>query len=718
MENYVNLHVHSIYSAMDAVCTPEQLIDKAIEYGHKAIAITEHGNFNSIPRFQMYALEKGIKPILGMEGYVVETLQRFDEKGKRIRDKNNHIVLLAMNKTGWDNLMKLNYLSNSDEEHFYYKPRISFKELFEHSEGIMLGTACLASPFANLLKRGEKEKAEELFQEFIVHFPDRMYAEVQLNEVSYDDLDQKKYNDWLIYQATKNGIPIVMTGDTHYINKDDWTIQSMAFQISRDGVGEETQHVCKSIYYKGIEDYLYLNKELGFNYPEEKIIEWCNNSIMIADKCNYIYKPATTSSLPRMAFDEEDEIRKLGEAGLIKHFGVSSLEECPNEYVERLKMEISIIIKKGMMRYFLVLKDILDWCDSQNIPRGKGRGSCCGSLLAGCLGITNLCVDPIKLNLYFDRFISEERIPDAIYRYNIADADLIKNNDTTFEDLKIICAPKLKEFPQYKDRLIKELYRARIAYNNGINMIDTIKSYKGNISDAYVLPYLLGITESVDLKKPLEIQSLGVGSSGLDIDSDISGLNKDRVFQHLQEKYGKECVCYIGTYTEEGIKPAVKDILRKQEVPFKDSNNFCASFPDDEEDWEKIIEYLRTNNPAQYELYERYKTYLDFVPKLQHFIRSQGCHAGGNIIFNKPVYEFVPVVRNKGEIATAWVENGSSTILDEFSNCIKYDILGLNTLDIIDECINSVEEELVEIEDDDGVVKIVPVSYVDKELLK
>ena len=194
MENYVNLHNHAIYSALDAVCTPEQLIDKAIEYGHKAIANTEHGNFNSIPRFQMYALEKGIKPILGMEGYVVETLQRFDEKGKRIRDKNNHIVLLAMNKTGWDNLMKLNYLSNSDEEHFYYKPRISFKELFEHSEGIMLGTACLASPFANLLKRGEKEKAEELFQEFIVHFPDRMYAEVQLNEVSYDDFSINRVN--------------------------------------------------------------------------------------------------------------------------------------------------------------------------------------------------------------------------------------------------------------------------------------------------------------------------------------------------------------------------------------------------------------------------------------------------------------------------------------------------------------------------------------------
>ena len=377
MENYVNLHNHSIYSALDAVCTPEQLIDKAVEYGHKAIAITEHGNFNSIPRFQKYALEKGIKPILGMEGYIVETLQRFDEKGKRVRDKNNHVVLHAMNEIGWKNLMKLNYLSNSDEEHFYYKPRNSFKELFEHSEGIMLGTACLASVFANYLKRDEIEKAEKMFQEFILHFPDRMYAEVQINEVSYEALDQKKYNEWLIFQATKNGIPIVLSGDTHYVNKDDWNIQAMAFQISRDGVGEETQHVCKSIYYKGVEDYLELNKKLGFNYSEEQIREWCNNTVLVADKCNYIYKPSTVSSLPRMAFDEEEEIKKLGAEGLIKHFGASSLEECPKEYVERLKMETSIIIKKGMMRYFLCLKDILDWCDAQKIPRGKGRGSAC-----------------------------------------------------------------------------------------------------------------------------------------------------------------------------------------------------------------------------------------------------------------------------------------------------------------------------------------------------
>lgn len=341
----------------------------------------------------------------------------------------------------------------------------------------------------------------------------------------------------------------------------------------------------------------------------------------------------------------------------------------------------------------------------------------CGSLLTGCLGITNLCIDPIKLNLYFDRFISEERLPDAIYRYNIDESELIRNNDTTFEELKEFCKSKLSEYPQYKDRLIRELYRARIAYDNGINMIDTIKSFKGNVSDAYVLPYLFGITDKVDLEKPVEIQSLGIGSSGLDIDSDVSGSGKDRIFKYLQDKYGKECVCYIGTYTEEGIKPAVKDILRTYEVPFKDSNSLCAAFPEDETDWNKIIEHIKTTSPVQYELYNRYKVYLDFVPKLQHFIRSQGVHAGGQLILNKPVYEYIPVNRVKGELASAWVENGAETVLDEFGGLIKFDVLGLNTLDIIDKCIDNIEEELIEIEDDDGIIKIVGKSYIPPELL-
>src|SRR5574344_1204760 len=152
MEKFIQTHMHSNFSIGDAINSPEQLIDKAVEKGHEAACLTDHGSLGGLLRFQKYALEKGVKPILGVEGYVVDALKKEDSKGKRIREKNNHIILHAMNRDGWKNLLYLNYLSCSDDEHFYYKPRFSFKELFEHSSGLCVGTACIASPFANLLK--------------------------------------------------------------------------------------------------------------------------------------------------------------------------------------------------------------------------------------------------------------------------------------------------------------------------------------------------------------------------------------------------------------------------------------------------------------------------------------------------------------------------------------------------------------------------------------
>lgn len=713
MENYVNLHSHSTFSLMDSVASVEDLVNAAVSKGQKALALTDHGVFGAIPKFQSYCLEKGIKPIISVEAYIVENLQRFDDKGKRIRDKNSHVVLHAMNSVGWKNLMKLNYLANADEEHFYYKPRNSIKELFEHNEGIMLGTACLASEFANLLKRGEDKKAEELFQEFLLHFDGRMYGEIQINECEYDDLSQKAYNEWIIYQSTKNGIPIVLSGDTHYINKEDWKIQQMAFSISRDGVGEETQHVCKSIYFKGIEDYKELNKELGFGYSDKQIEEWCSNSVYIADKCNFLLKPHYGISMPRQAFDEEKEIIELAKEGLAKHFD-KPYEECPEEYKSRLKFELNLILRKGVMRYFLCLKDILDWCDSQKIPRGVARGSAGGSLTATCLGITKWSVDPIKYNLLFERFISQERMNDAIINYSNDEFDgaVVYDDKTSFYDLQCLCND-IDE--KYKYRLNRELYRAKIAYENGINVIDTIKTTK-NISDAYVIPYILGITKEVDLDKPLDIVPVKPGSGGLDIDSDIAGSGKDLVFKHLQEKYGKERVTYVGTYTIEGIKPAVKDLLRTLDVPFKESNDFCSAFNDELETWEEILEDLKNNNPSQYALYLKYKDKLDYVPKLQNFVRGKGTHAGGCMIFEKPVYEWIPINRVKDDLATAFCESGNNTELDDFGY-LKLDLLGLNTCDIINDTVDSITEELIMIEDDDGLVKIVGKSYVPLELL-
>ena len=708
--SFIQTHLHSNYSIFDGLGKVEEYIDKAKEYGHQAICLTDHGNYNGIYEFQNYALKNDIKPILGCEIYCVDTLQRADEKGKRIRDKNNHIILHAMNKEGWKNMLRMNYLSNQDEEHFYYKPRNSFKELFKYSEGICLGTACLASPFSNLLKRGMEKEAEELFQEFLLHFDERMYGEIQLNEIE----DQKIYNEWIIYQATKNGIPIIVSGDCHYVNPEDVITQQIAFKISREENEEANQnYACKSNWYHKEEDYLEFNKKFGYNYNEDKLKSWISNSNFVGEKCNFISKPHYGISMPRQAFDEEKEIADLAKKGLEDHFGCE-FENCPEEYKSRLKMELNLILKKGAMRYFLCLRDILKWCDENKIPRGVARGSAGGSLTCTCLGITKWSIDPIKYGLLFERFISEERMNDAIINYSEDEfeGEVIRNSNSSFEDLKKLTIGKVKE--EHKYRLLRELYRADIAYKNGINVIDTIKSIK-NISNAYVIPYILGLTKEVDLSKPLDIVSVKPGSGGLDIDSDIAGSGKDLVFKHLQEKYGKERVTYVGTYTEEGIKPAVKDLLRKEGVTFKESNDFCSSFNSELETWEDIIEDLKNNNPVQYEFYLKYKPILDFVPKIQHFIRGKGTHAGGCMIFEKPVYEWTPVNRVKDDIATAYTESGTSPMLDD-NGFIKLDLLGLNTCDLIDKTIDSIEEELVEIEEE-GIIKIVPISYIPKELL-
>lgn len=422
MENFAHLHLHSVYSAMDAISTPEQLIQEAVNHGHFAMALTDHGVMGGVFQMQQEALKNGIKPLIGMEGYVVKDLVNLNDKGKRVRDKNNHIVLLAKNKDGYNSLLKLNYLSNSDDNHFYYKPRFTFKELFENKNGLVISSACIASGFANLLKRGRVEEAEQLFDKFANEFREDFYAEVQLNEINFEDLPQKKYNDWLISMAKHYGIPVVLTGDVHYAKPEGAVTQEFAFNIRNDDdkdVGE--RFTCHSLFYQGISDFKNFNKKFGYNYSEEEIDEWCSNTLDVSKKINFLIPERTKMFLPRQAFDEDDEIVKLAKEGLVKHFEVSKFDECPIEYRTRLIEELSLIIKKGVSRYFLCLTDICEWCDKNDVSRNVGRGSVGGSLVACCLGLIKWIMDPVKNGLIFSRFISESRLTDAIIDYSNGD---------------------------------------------------------------------------------------------------------------------------------------------------------------------------------------------------------------------------------------------------------------------------------------------------------
>ena len=413
MEKFTQLHCHSVFSIYDGLSSVSGIIDKAVEKGHEAVALTDHGSMSGLLKFQQAALKKGIKPILGSEFYIVNGISGDD----KIR-KNNHIILLAENETGYKNMCYLNNISN-EEDHFYYKPRITFDELFQNKEGIFVSSACLASGFANLIKKGKEKEAEELFDRFCKEFGENFSAELQLNETNFPELTQKDYNAWLINIANKKGVPLIITGDCHYLNPTDAEVQELMFRIKskEDSASGEQRFACHTLYYHGIDDYKKFNKAFGYNYSDEFIESCCANAYDIGKKCNYIIPERTKMLLPRQAFDEDQKLVEEAKKGLERKFKCS-YKDCPKEYRDRLEEEIRIMIKKGMARYLLCLQDIVNYCKNNDIDLGVGRGSAAGSLVCSCLGIVHESIDALKANLIFSRFVSEERLPTIVIDYS------------------------------------------------------------------------------------------------------------------------------------------------------------------------------------------------------------------------------------------------------------------------------------------------------------
>ena len=181
-----HLHIHNhVGSRLDAIGSVEDYAQRAYEFGHPALAVTDHGRLSAIWENQKACKKFGIKPIIGVEMYIAEDLETFEPLDeKRIRTRNSHVILLVKNKKGYENLLYLNYLSMHDEKHFYYSPRISLEELTQHSEGLILGTGCLANPIISAYRSGEESKANKIFESLLVVFKSDLYVEVQLNELS------------------------------------------------------------------------------------------------------------------------------------------------------------------------------------------------------------------------------------------------------------------------------------------------------------------------------------------------------------------------------------------------------------------------------------------------------------------------------------------------------------------------------------------------------
>lgn len=419
-----HLHLHcQLGSRLDSLLNPEDAVLKAKECGHEAVAITDHGCLTSHWEIFEASKKHNIKPIYGCEVYVNNDLVVINENGKRQRTKDQHLILLAKNKKGYKNLLYLNYLSNKDDTHFYYRSRLTEKEIFENSEGLICGTACMASPFANALKNSEQE-AENKILEYYKVFKDDFYLELQLNELVKDmegfPEGQKTINDFMIKMSEKHSIPLVLTGDVHYLEKDGAAKQIISLTIAQGGdlLKNPVNFIeARSLYYQTVDDFQDFNVKYGYNYLEKEVDAWANNTQYIINKIEYQIEESDRIHLPKFSDNDEGELITKSEIGIINRFNASSLLDIPKDYKDRLMYELEIIIRKNFSSYLLILADVVNHFKEEGHMFGCARGSAAGSLVAYSLGITE--IDPIEHGLLFERFISEQRVKDAVYNYFI-----------------------------------------------------------------------------------------------------------------------------------------------------------------------------------------------------------------------------------------------------------------------------------------------------------
>ena len=391
--DFVHLHVHTEYSLLDGANRIKKLIKRAVELGMKSIAITDHGVMYGVVDFYKEAVNNGIKPILGCEVYMAER-SRFD-KQPGVDSDPGHLVLLAKNMDGYKNLMKI--VSIGFTEGFYYRPRVDMEVLEKYSDGLIALSACLSGDIPKALLRNDYEKARKIALKYNEIFgQDNFYLELQANGIK----EQNLVNQKLIKLSRETGIPVIATNDAHYLRKEDARTHEILLCIQTGkSINDEDRMTFSTdeVYLKSAEEM----RQLFRNIPEA-----VENTLKVAERCN-VELDFSQRHLPEFKAPEGKDpyeyLKELCMDGLARLYG-----DKKDEYTERLEYELSVIKHMGYVDYFLIVWDFIKYAKDNGIMVGPGRGSAAGSLVAYCLGITN--IDPIKYNLLFERFLNPERI--------------------------------------------------------------------------------------------------------------------------------------------------------------------------------------------------------------------------------------------------------------------------------------------------------------------
>ncbi len=390
--SFVHLHNHTQYSLLDGACRVDRMVDLAIEMNMPAVAITDHGNLFGVVDFYKYAKKAGIKPIIGIEAYIISS-DLTDPQAKN--ESRHHLILLAMNYTGYKNLMKLS--SKSFIEGFYYKPRISKALLKEYSDGLICLSACVKGEIPSLILNDRMKQAREAALWYKELFGDRYYIELQDHKLE----SERAVAPRLIELARELEIPMVLTNDCHYLHQNDNEAHDILLCIQTGKLLNDPgrmRYPTTQLYFKSPE-------EMQQIFPE--VPEAYENTVKIAERIDLelryeqflLPKVETPPEFPGMG----EYLRHLCfEQAAIKYPGL------PEEVTQRIEYELGVIDRMGFNGYFLVVKDIIDNARKQNVPVGPGRGSAAGSIIAYLLDIT--LIDPLRYGLLFERFLNPDRI--------------------------------------------------------------------------------------------------------------------------------------------------------------------------------------------------------------------------------------------------------------------------------------------------------------------
>jgi DNA polymerase-3 subunit alpha len=673
---------------MRGLCSPGEIVEVAADMGMRAVAVTDFNMCSSFPKFVKACVKKGIKPILGTEVIVVPDM------AVKERGFLGNVVLLAKNRIGYRNILKIS--SESHINGMYFKPRVDMALLELYSDGVICMTGSISGHVPTLLFKNEKDDALAAFKEYKRIYGDDFYCQMSVHNYFDSNMQEQERNVMadMYRMATHFGVKCVATNDVRYLRKEQqepydvlMCLDTGQYKCVKDD--ERYKIDSNDFYFKSAEEMLEM-------YPKHP--EFIEETVNVADKIDddvmefggdYVPGSHICGDKPPLDF-----LRDIVMDGMMKK-GLSDKKE----YMDRIEFELRVFEACGYVLYFLILWDFINFANNNGIRVGPGRGSAAGSLCLYVLDITKL--DPIKYDLLFERFLSIETFR------NIDESDFgikpLGKDSIEVESRKIM--DRVKRHPEFDIDIFNEEGREmkRLGVVDEFILMcakfideDPVAGSENKCNSS--IAYWLGITT----KKPtgsliIYEKMIATRVSPPDVDVDFDYDRRNEVYQYLREVYGEEYTCNIGTYNFFKVKATFKAVAKALDIGgcWEPGDKKAGQATLDKADLiskmtpgkaETIEEALEMNRDLAATL-NKIPGFLDICRSIEGLPSHGGVHPAGLIVSNRKVVELAPMRVAAGQICSQF--DGPQM---EDNGLLKFDILAVTVLSVMGKTINMVEK--------------------------